>query len=310
MTSFARTLVVVIVGLVTSGVAAATEGGGSNIAVGVNTVMAGVMEPPGTYLKTFIAHYDANQTLDSSGDDRAGIANFRVTVDAVNFRLSHIWNGVEFRGATIETRVGFTAYVDARVKFDVQAPAGTIHREGSAHGSGDALLAPALLGWHSERYHQIAGIELFLPTATFDPARIANTSRGYYTIAPAYFFTWFPTPGIEVSGNATYLFNLKNRETRYRSGDEIALDYGVGYALGDAWQIGASGYVYQQVGNDEQNGRIVAEGNRGKTVAIGPFVRYRDAAGWGIVFKWQHELSVENKTAGDRLWLQFALKLR
>lgn len=307
--SFGASLIVALFGAVLPVNAGATEGGGSSLAVGVNTVMAGVMEPPGTYLKTFITQYDANHTLDTSGNDKAGVSNFQIRVDAANFRLSQIWSGVELWGATVETRVGFTGYVDAHVAFDVQTPTTTIHRDGSAHGSGDTLLGPALLGWHSVRYHQIAGIEFFLPTGDFDKTRLANTGRGYYAVGPAYFFTWLPTDVIEVSGNLTYLFNLKNPDTKYLSGNEVALDYGVGYALTDAWQIGASGYVYNQITGDKQNAQVVGDGNRGKVVSIGPFIRYHGGKEWGITFKWQHETLVENKTAGDRYWLQIAVKL-
>jgi hypothetical protein len=298
-----------IFGAIVPGIAAATEGGGSSLAVGVNTVLAGVMDPPGTYLRTFLTQYDANHTLDGHGNDKAGISDFRITVDAVNFRLSQVWSDVQFWGATIETRIGFTGYVDAQLHFDVQTPNGAIHKAASAYGSGDTLLGPALLGWHSEQYHQIAGIEFFLPSGNFEKTRLVNVGRGYYAIGPAYFFTWLPTNALEVSGNLTYLFNLKNPDTNYLSGNEVALDYGVGYALDDAWQLGASGYVYNQVTDDRQNGQVVGGGNRGKALSIGPFIRYHGGKNWGITFKWQHETLVENKTEGNRYWLQIALKL-
>ena len=301
--------VALLIGVAVPDIVAATEGGGSSLAVGVNTVMAGVMEPPGTYLKTFLTEYDANHTHDSSGNDKAGISNFQIKVDAVNFRLSQIWNDVELWGATIETRIGFTGYVGAQLHFDVQTPKGSLHKQDSAYGSGDSLLGPALLGWHSEHYHQIAGVEFFLPTGHFDKTRLVNAGRGYYAIGPAYFFTWLPTDAIEVSGNLTYLFNLKNPDTNYLSGNEVALDYGAGYALTDAWQIGASGYVYNQIADDKQNGQVIGDGNRGKALSIGPFIRYHGSKDWGLTFKWQHETLVENKTTGDRYWLQIAIKL-
>lgn len=307
--SLGPALVAAYIGATMPGNASATEGGGSALAVGVNTVMAGVMEPPGTYLKTFITQYDADNTLDSSGSDKAGISNFHVRVDAVNFRLSQIWSGVELWGATIETRVGFTGYVNPHVSFDVQTPKGTIHKDDSAHGTGDTLLGPALLGWHSEHYHQIAGIEFFLPTGNFDKTQLVSAGRGYYAIGPAYFFTWLPTDAIEVSGNLNYVFNLKNPDTKYLSGDEADLDYGVGYGLTDAWQIGASGYLYKQTTDDKLNGAVVGDGNRGRALAIGPFIRYHGGKNWGITFKWQHETSVENRPEGNRYWLQIAVKL-
>ena len=175
------------------GAVMATEGGGTSKALGVDTVLSGVMPPPGLRLTTFVGYYDADRTLDSSGNGRAGISDFNLSATAVTPRLQYVWSGVELWGANIETRLGLSAFVDAHVSFDVQTPGGRIRRQGSSTGMGDALIGPALLGWHHERFHQIAGLEFFLPTGKFDKTRLANTSRGYYAVGPAYLFTWLPT---------------------------------------------------------------------------------------------------------------------
>ena len=133
--------------------------------------------------------------------------------------------------------------------------------------------------------------------------------RGYYSVGPGYWFTWFPTDAIEISGTGVYLINAKNDETNYDSGNELSFDYGVGYDVVPGWQIGASGYLYKQIVDDTQNGQILGDGNRGQAVAIGPFFRYHPSKDWGITFKWQHEALVENRTSGDRLFLQFSVKL-
>jgi len=302
-------LVAVLFIAIVSVTASATEGGGTSKALGVDTVMAGVQPPPGLRLTTFLARYDTDHTLDSSGNDRAGLSNFDVYANAVTFRFQYVWKGVELWGANIETRLGISVYVDADVRFDVRTPRGPLHRESSARGIGDALFAPVILGWHGERFHQMVGPEFFLPTGKFDKNKLANTSRGYYSAGPGYWFTWFPTDAIEVSGTGVYLINGKNSDTNYKSGNELSFDYGVGYGLTHAWQIGASGYLYKQIADDKQNGQTVADGNRGQAVAIGPFLRYHPSKDWGITLKWQHETSVENRTRGDRIFLQFALKL-
>lgn len=288
--------------------AIATESGGTSKALGVDTVMAGVMPPPGLRLTNFMARYDTSHTLDSSGNDRTGVSNFDLSASAETLRLQYVWPRVQLWGANLETRVGWNAILDAQVSFDVQTPRGPIHRKDSTTSVGDALFAPAILGWHSKRFHQMFGPELFLPTGKFDKNRLANTSRGYYSIGPAYWFTWLPIDEIEVSGALIYLINFENPDTKYVSGHELSFDYNLGYALTTAWQIGASGYLYKQVMDDEQNGRVVGDGNRGQVVAVGPFLRYHPNENWGITLKWQHEELVENRTSGDRIFLQFALK--
>ena len=42
---------------------------------------------------------------------------------------------------------------------------------------------------------------------------------------------------IEVSGHLLYLFNFRNPDTHYTSGQEVSFDYGVGYTLRESWQV-------------------------------------------------------------------------
>lgn len=290
--------------------AAGSEGGGSAKAFGVDTVLTGVMPPPGTLrLTTFLSYYEANQTLDGNGDPRPGISNFRLTAGAATLRFQYVWPDAKLWGADLETRLGFTAYLDPKVQFDVQTPAGSVHKQSSASGTGDALFGPLLLGWHGDSVHQITGFEFFLPTGHFNPSKLANLSRGYYSIAPAYWVTWFPNDNVEIGSNIFYLYNYKNPDTNYQTGQEVAIDYALGYAVTPVWQAGVSGYYYQQVTDDKLNGQDVAGGNRGRVLGIGPYIRYHPNTDFGITLKWQTETLVENRTKGNRFYLQFALKL-
>lgn len=115
---------------------------------------------------------------------------------------------------------------------------------GEANGAGDMLFVPALLGWHGERFHQIAGLEFFLPTGGFDATQLATTSRGYCCGGPAHLSTWFPTDEVELSVSSIHLHNWKNPDTQYQSGQEVNIDYGLGYAFTPAWQGGVSGYYH------------------------------------------------------------------
>lgn len=290
-------------------VALSSEGGGTSKALGVDTVLAGVMPPPGMRLTTFIANYEADKTLDGAGNRRPGISNFSLKVDALTFRFQYVWPGIEIWGANIETRIGATAYANASVQFDVQTPTGFLRRQGKASGGGDALLGPALLGWHSEHFHQIAGLEMFLPTGSFSATQLTNVGRGNLAIGPAYLATWLPNDKTEISVSSIYLYNYRNPDTNYKGGREVSIDYGLGYAPNAACQVGLSGYLYKQVTDDELNGKMVPGGNRGQAVAIGPFIRYSPAKDWGLTLKWQSESRVENRTAGNRYFLQIAMKL-
>lgn len=307
MLSVARAIGCVLA-LAIAAAAGATEGGGTSKALGVDTVRPGVMPQPGLRLTTFLAYYEADETLDGAGQPRPGLSDFQLDVTALTLRLQYVWPGVELWGANVETRLGASVFVDSSVSFDVQTPRGPLHREGSVTSWGDALFGPVLLGWHHDDFHQIFGLEFFIPTGRFDANKLANASRGYFSLGPAYFFTWLP--GIfEVSGSTIYLVNARNPDTDYRSGDEVSLDYSLGVSPGRGWQFGLSGYLYKQVTDDRMNGRVVGDGNRGQAIGIGPFVQYAPTKEWGVTLKWHRETSVENRAKGDRIFLQFALQL-
>jgi hypothetical protein len=85
-----------------------------------------------------------------------------------------------------------------------------------------------ILGWHSKHLHQLFGVVIFMPTGRFSDVKLVNTSRGYWSIGPAYWFTWFPSKQIEVSGTPMFLINFENPDTNYTSGKEITFDYNLG----------------------------------------------------------------------------------
>ena len=288
-------------------IALATEGGGSIYPVGVNTVLAGVMPPPGNYVYFYGGRYDANHTLDSNGNDKPNISDFNAHVNAFAFRYDHVWNGVSFLGANLMTRVG-VPFVDLHLSFDVKTPKGIVHQQSSDTGLSDAAIIPLALGWHSSWLHQMVGVELFLPTGDYDVHRLANAGRHYYSVAPEYFFTSIPIPSIEVSAKVMYLFNRPNRETNYHSGNEFIVDYNLGYQATPKIQFGANGYFYRQTTGDTQNGVTVGDGNKGRVLAAGPFIKYQATRSLAFVAKWQHEMLVQNRTRGNRFWLQVGYK--
>ncbi len=286
----------------------ATEGGGTSKALGVDNVLAGVMPPPGLNLTNFLAFYISSHTLDSSGNDRPNIANFDLFVTAETLRLRYVWPGVTLLGANIETRFGFNAVTDIDVSLDVHTPRGTFHLQDDTTNVGDSLLG-FILGWHSPHFHQMLGPEVFIPTGRFSTAALANTGRGYWSVGPSYWFTWLPLEELEISGSLIYLINFENPQSHYDSGNELSFDYNVAYSITRDMQIGVNGYAYKQLADDEVRGRVVGDGNRGQAVAFGPLLRWHlHGQRWGVVFKWQHEEAVENRTSGERFFFQAAFQ--
>jgi hypothetical protein len=284
---------------IASSTSTATELGGSLRGLGIDAFMVGAMARPGTANVSVVAsYYAADRVLDGTGNPVPGIANYRLDASAVAVKFTYVWPDVEVWGANIESRIGIP-YVNTDLNFD----AGGRPVSGRARGVGDLLLVPLALGWHSPTYHQIASINLFLPSGNYGAGRSDNLGRGYFGWAPAYQFTWLPTEGLEVSGTLGYLFNSRNPETGYRSGNEFGAEYTVAY-VGNGWRAGVNGYLYKQLTDDEDNGQAYNRGNRGRAVVFGPAIGVRPSPAFRMVFKWLYETSVENRTQGNRLVAQ------
>ena len=292
--------------------ALATEGGGNSYPIGNDTNFnVGVMLPEGLNTFLFYQHYTASQLKDNNGNDNSRVSSFKLRVDAVAVRLSFVWPGVKFFGANIETRL-IQAYSMTELTLDLARPAplSPLNKGGNRSGFADTLFVPLILGWHSQTYHQMTGVETQLPTGAYDVNEPVNIGRNYYEIAPFYALTWFPTDKIDISAKFRYAFNTTYRATNYHSGDEAAVEFSTGYHITRALTVGINGYVYRQTTDDKQNGVSVnGNGNRGSVDALGPYFRYSFTPKIAMALKLQQEFDAHNRPQGTRVWAQVSLPL-
>ncbi|MDR9752488.1 transporter [Pseudomonas sp. SZMC_28357] len=280
----------------------ATEGGGSVYPVGVNTVASGRLPPPGLTTFWYLSDYTSNSLKDSDGHDKAGIHNFDLNVQAISLRLDYVYSYLTLFGARVESRFALPL-VKGAISFDVDTPRGRVRRTEHQDGMGDLTMVPLILSWSTPRFHQLLGLDIVAPIGSYDEDRLFNPGRNTWSFGPWYSFTAYPIDNLEVSSKMVYFVNTKNDATHYKSGDEFNADYNIGYNVTKEWQVGVNGYLYKQVTDDEQHGETFADGNRGQVFAIGPAVKYQTPQ-WGFAAKWQHEMKVENRSEGDRFWLQ------
>src|SRR6185369_6938159 len=88
----------------TSAPALATEGGGSQYPLGVETHFSGVMAPPGYHQFLYYSHYESSHSKDNNGDDNPRLAYFKIRTDAISTRVSYVWPNITVLGANVETR--------------------------------------------------------------------------------------------------------------------------------------------------------------------------------------------------------------
>jgi len=272
--------------------ACATEGGGGAYPNGAEDFMSGAVPPPGTYFINYFTHYSADRLANNNGNSALPLFKLNVTADVL--RLIHVTDK-QFLG-------GFWAmhlFVPL-VHVDVAVPGAGKSR----NGLGDIIVDPFILAWHGKNWHAATGVDVFIPSGSYDKNDMVNhgVGRNYWTFEPIVAGTYVSDDGYEVSAKFMYDINTRNKDTHYLSGQEFHVDFALGKKT-DNFTVGAAGYYYQQVTDDELYNTTVS-GNRGRVVALGPAIKY-DHKNMSFSLKYQFEMAAYNRPQGNNLWLKF-----
>ncbi len=276
--------------LMAGGMVQAKEGG-DQYPNGAENWYAGAVPPPGNY---FISYF--GNVTGKYKDNKGHTQNPEVDATFASFRFLQSTN---------------TQVLGGNYAWHVIVPVVDQHMNSGGWanktGLGDVSVAN-LIAWHGERWHQVAALEVFLPTGAYDE-HDARKSIGtnYYAFEPIYAVTYLGPNGWEVSGKFMYNIKTKNTDTDYRSGDEFHMDYLVGKHIGN-WGLGISGYYLKQTTDDKLDGNK-QYGKRGQVFAYGPSVKYSTKGGTHFIAQWQHETEVENRFGGDKVWLKMILPM-
>jgi len=276
-----------------TGSAFATEGGGGAYPNGAEDFMMGALPPPGTYFKNYLTYYTASKLNDNNGNDL--VVNFDLKVAADVLRFIHVTN-YKILGANwaVHTLIPLV-YQDVKLGSN----------KDNRSGLGDIIVDPIILGWHSKNFHVTAGIDIYIPSGSYDKEHLANIGRNYWTFEPILGVTYLSDKGFELSTKLMYDVNMENDDTKYKSGQEFHADYNIGYHISRELAVGLGGYYYYQITEDELNGTKVGfTGFEGRVFSIGPVVQY-GYKNMSFTLKWQPEFEVRNKPEGDKFWFNF-----
>lgn len=282
----------------------ATENGSNQYPLGVNTVLPALLPPPGgTEYLNYLQYYPSGVLAGPNGEKL--VPGYHANVTAEVARVLHTWpvhlgpfgltSGIVQPIVNLSVRLPFTPRSQDRLGF------------------GNTVLQPLYLSYAnpSHTLFAYAGPDIWVPDGEYNVRHAVNTGLNHWSFGPEAGVTWFPTSRIQTSLQGIMEFNTQNDATKYKSGTAISFDYSLDYqplAQFTKFHVGVGGYAYQQFTDDTVNGRVFNNGNRGRVIAIGPQIRYDWKLG-GIVAKWQKEFAVENRPAGDRFWIQFAVPI-
>lgn len=277
-------------------VAHATEGGGSSYPSGVENFMVGAVPPPGWYGLLYGNVTTADRLKDNRGD-ALPVPGFGLRANVVAPRL--IWSTpYQWLGGNLVFHAIFPV-----VDLTVEA-AGARQRK---TGLGDITLGVfGLAHHHSPQLHSVVGLDIVLPTGRYQRGDLANIGRNHLAVQPLFAMSRIDPDGFNGDFKLTLNFNQKNKDTNYRSGHELFVDYSAGWGLGQGWVVGVGGHLRTQFTDDRAAGATVP-GNRARAFSIGPSLKYDNGRGWIVTAKLQADTGVRNTVEGRAFWIKTSL---
>jgi hypothetical protein len=189
----------------------------------------------------------------------------------------------------------------------------TATRAGSINDARDGfadLYPLASMRWNAGVHNFMVYMTGDAPVGTYDSSRLANFGIGHGAIDGGVGYTYFNSQtGHELSVVTGLTGNFVNPSTNYQNGIDWHLDWGVSQFLTKQFQIGAVGYIYEQLTADSGAPAILG-GNRSQVVGVGPQLGYLFPVGnmQGYVnLKAYWEFDAERRADGFNTWLTFAI---
>ena len=173
------------------------------------------------------------------------------------------------------------------------------------------LYPMATLRWNSGVNNFMIYTTGDIPTGTYDPTHLANFGIGHAAIDGGVGYTYLnPQTGYELSLVTGVTYNYENHDTNnYRNGNDWHLDWGVSKLLTKQWQVGAVGYVYDQITADQNAPSFLGE-NKSRVAAVGPQIGYLFPLGsmhGYLNLKGYYEFDASRRASGLNTWLTFAI---
>jgi hypothetical protein len=182
-------------------------------------------------------------------------------------------------------------------------------RSDSIIGIGD-LYPTASLRWNQGVNNYMTYLTGDIPVGAYDPNRLANLGIGHGAIDAGGGYTYFdPVKGHEFSVVVGATYNFINPTTHYQNGVDAHLDWGASQFLSQQLQVGAVGYVYQQLTGDSGSGDKLGP-FKSRVIGIGPQIGYLFPAGGmqGYVnLKAYGEFDAHDRPSGWNVWLTLSI---
>lgn len=183
-------------------------------------------------------------------------ATLKANPDLVLLDPTYVFATPVFGGQFALSMAGAVGRSIASLNGTLTATAGPIAvtRQGSIEDGRDGfsdLYPEATLRWNSGVNNWMTYVMGDIPVGTYNSSDLANLGIGHGAIDSGVGYTYFdPQTGHEFSAVTGFTYNLVNPSTSYQNGIDWHLDWGASQFLTKTLQIGAVGYVYNQISPD------------------------------------------------------------
>jgi len=273
----------------------------SSAVLGAEGWYAGALPPPGLHLINYTLYYRAHDLKGAHGGHVGGppLTDYKARVVADVFRPIYV-SDKTILGANPAWHMCIPV-VAMRQSTDFWSD--------SMEGLGDIYVSPLILGWHSPPWHYVAGLDVICPTGHYSSHDLTTIGHNHWTFEPAFAVSYIGESGFSASTKIMYDLHTEDHTTNYKEGDQLHLDYNVGYCFGEnrQWKVGLCGYFLQSMEEDEVDFHRL-EGSQERVAAIGPTVSYQ-AGKLNVTLKVQKEFDAENRPEGTSAWLKLIYSL-
>ncbi len=266
--------------------------GESSAILGTEDYFAGALPPPGFHFINYLAYYNADEMMDANGDKLP--IDFKADVVADVLRGIYV-SDITILGASLGWHVVVpVVYQDIEVKgaFDEDH-----------FGIGDIYFSPFLLGWHSDIFHCVLGLDIIAPTGQYSKSDNAPIGSNHWTFEPAFAASMIHPSGLSASVKLMYDIHTENDDNKLKTGQQFHLDYNVGMMIVEPLRLGICGYYLKGLQNDEVSGSKVSD-SKEQVLAVGPSAMLSLSPTMHLVGKVQFEMEAENRSEGTFSWLK------
>jgi hypothetical protein len=304
---------IAILGLIINPAANATEGGTSLYLPGTyNDFSAAVFGPSGVYFRNDFFAYHGTISTAPLGGRLFNDVDQRVWMNSLKFSLV---TDTRILGARYGAALTLPIVLYGHAEGFVQVGTGQARRQNDRTGIGDLYLTPIQLNWRWDDHHLMFAQGIFAPTGSYDADRVFNLGRNYWGFDPNLSYTWLNERlGHEVSFTAGFLFNTRNNDSNYRSGNEFHLDFLIAHHFSPLFAVGLPAYWYKQVTGD--NGSLLDGSNlgsfRGESAGVGLAILFRPTIGGrdvSFTLKWVHDIYSKRHLEGSEIMLSVGFKI-